>query len=149
MSEKPKRDKPRGMPILIWVLGALGLAVLACGLFAGGLTYTVVRMTQPAADYSRAFLEALGAEDYPTAYAMLSGSFQEQFDGVDDFEAQMQERRIVPVEVGTFRSRSVRNSEGRFIGPVTMADGALQDVTVFSRYNREQESWEITGFRFD
>jgi hypothetical protein len=149
VTEEQPPNRPRGVPIVIYVMAILGVSVLVCGLYVGGMTYVTVRMTQPAADFTRAFLESLGAEDYATAYEMLSDDFQAQFGGADEFEAQLRARNVTPVEVGTFTSRSVRNSEGRFIGPVTMADGAQQQASVFSRYNQERETWVITGFRFE
>lgn len=149
MTEEQPPTRPRGVPIVIYVMAILGVSVLVCGLYVGGMTYVTVRMTQPAADFTRAFLESLGAEDYTTAYEMLSADFRAQFGTVDEFEVQLRERDVTPVDVGTFSSRSVRNSEGRFTAPVTMADGAQQQVTVFSRYNQERETWVITGFRFE
>lgn len=144
-----KQPVPRGSRILMWILIILGISVVACGLFAGGLFYAVLRVTAPAAETARTYLEAVGDKDYSLAFDLLSVRLQDEFETADGFAAEMQERRIAPVEVGTFTSRSIENDVATIVGPVTFADTAMLTATTNLRYSAEREMWVVAGFSFE
>lgn len=149
--EQVENSKPKGgaMRILLIVLGVLLLGIVMCGLATGGLTYTIIRATQPAADASRAFLEALADENYDSAFSMMSSGLQSEFGNASGLEERFIGRQIVRDEIGAFLNRSITNDEATMSAFVTFENGASQQIALNLRYDNSREAWLVTGFRFD
>ena len=147
--ETNKRKGGGAVRVLAIVLGVLLLGILACGLFAGGIAYTVIRVSQPAADASRAFLEALADDNYDAAYAMMIGGLQSEFGSVAGLEEEFTTRQLVRDEIGGFLSRSINNDEANMSASVTFEDGTTLQATINLRYDDAQQAWLVTGFGFE
>ncbi|MEL6151956.1 MAG: hypothetical protein AAFV33_00825 [Chloroflexota bacterium] len=148
-AEQPKLKMGAGTRLMFFMLFGLGACVILCALSVGGTAYVLFRSTQPAADASRTFLEALGSQDYALAYGYLSPTLQGEFETQENFAQSMQDRGIIPVEVGGFWNRSIDNNEATMQAGVTYQTGVRQAATVNLRWNPSVEVWEITGFSFE
>ena len=132
---------------LLIILGiAGGLAVIACIVLIVLIFGTAMRLTQPAADASDAFLTAIQQADYARGYGLCSSELQGEFGSVADLEDWFKSNGIEPVE-WSYSSRSVSGSNAELLGSLTLTGG--QESTMSVVLIKVGDEWRIHGFHLE
>jgi hypothetical protein len=130
--------------VLIGV-GLVGLAIISCVIFAGGLFAGIMGATQPVVDASDAFLTALKDGNYDRAYALSSPSLQGELQNPQGFQRVLRVNRL-PLKSWTFTNRSINNQQGQVAGNGELDDG--RTVTIQLQLQLTGGEWKVSAFNF-
>ena len=139
MTEKPKRTAmSRTRLIISIIIGAIGLGVL----IVGGILAIVLPLVQPIVDAGDGFLEALAAQNFDAAYAMLAPELQSEVgeNGLAEHFASAN------LSDWSYSQRSLRNGVGRLNGRVQW-NGEATDFVLF--FTNIDEQWRLISYNFE
>jgi hypothetical protein len=132
---------------LLIILGiAGGLAVIACIVLFVVIFGTAMRLTQPAADASDAFLTTVQQADYAGAYGLCSSELQGEFGSAANLEDWFKSNGIEPVE-WSYSSRNVSGDTAELIGSLTLTGGQEAAMTVI--LINVGDDWRVHGFHLE
>ena len=138
MEEKPKRTGISRTRLIITVI--VGAIVLG-GLITAGVLAIVIPLTQPVVDAGNAFLEALDAQDFDAAYAMMSPELQNEV-GENGLAEHFTNADLSD---WSYSQRSIRNGVGRLNGRV-MWNGEATELTFF--FTNIDGQWRLVSYDF-
>jgi hypothetical protein len=130
--------------VLIGV-GLVGLAIVSCVIFAGGLFATIMGATQPVVDASDSFLNALKDGNYERAYALSSPSLQQELQNPQGFQRILGINRL-PLKSWTYTNRSINNQQGQVVGNGELDDGRTVAITL--QLVQTGGEWKVSSFNF-
>jgi len=132
--------------LIIIIVAAVGFVCVACiglvALIGGGVFF----LTQPLADASDDYLEALKTGDYATAYDLSAPNVQEELGSAEGLQRFVVENNFIP-ESWNFNDRSVENDTGTLTGTVTLADGTVVNTEI--NMAKIDGDWLVTGIHFN
>ncbi|MDX1994246.1 MAG: hypothetical protein SF029_17805 [bacterium] len=120
----------------------LMIALLLGGVFVAFFG-SVFIFTQPITEAGSTFLSALRAEDYPGAYRLLTGDFQERVDSPTGLRTLITEADAMPV-IWSVNFRQIINSVAELGGNLTTTSGVQHSVRLQLR--REDGEWRVADY---
>jgi hypothetical protein len=139
--EAPKKKSKLGL-----ILGIGGGALVLCVAFFLILFLVVLKATAPAADVGQAFMEALKAGNYRSAYAMCTADLKSEMGSADDLGALLETNDAVPDD-WSFTSRNVENDQAQLLGTGTFSGGREADIEIV--LDKVDGEWLVSGFHFN
>ena len=143
MTEKPKRQSSTS-PLKIVIMAGVGF-ILLCAVFVVGIFAFVTKLLEPASTVTYSFMEAVGEEDYQTAFDLFTSDLKAEIGSADQLRILILENKAQP-ESWLFNSQKVENNTGQFSGQVTLDSGETVPIAVFLII--ENDVWRIRGFEW-
>ena len=147
-----KRKRGKGCANRGLTLGCL-VGLLSCGACVALFVGILGALLWPAFVSCRDFTNALYAQDYATAYDLLTENYQNQLGGLAGFQQQFKDDGYYLAEgweltsIPNINNISVENNEGEYIRQVQLTDGRTASLHI--RLVKEGEEWRIDEYYFD
>jgi len=125
--------------------GALAFVCLACIGFVVLLGGGVLFLTQPVVDAGNAYMEAIKAGDYATAYDLSASNVQSEMGSVEGLQTFFTSNNFFP-ESWSFNSRSIENNTGQLLGNASLRGGI--EVSLELSFIKEGDAWKVRGISF-
>ena len=136
----PNLARPSRPSWLKWVIGGIVAVILACILIFVFVFVLANNLTQPMTNAGDAFMNALKAGDYDTAYGMCTTSLQQEVGDANGLKTG-----LLSLQPTTWNwdSRSVTNGQGQLSGTATFSDGKSNPVSLVLQ--QVGNDWKVAG----